>query len=88
MLLTDIDNLMYKIEVENVYDDFYKDKDLFDFSICPKDSKYYNNSNNLVVGKLKDETCGAPMKNFVGLKSKIYIFITKDNHEYVKVRQS
>ena len=31
----------------------------------------------LVVGKMKDETSGVPMKNFVGLKSKMYTFITK-----------
>ena len=32
MLLTDTDSLMYIIETENVYEDFYKDKELFDFS--------------------------------------------------------
>ena len=37
MLPTDSDSLMYKIEAENVYEDFYKDKELFDFSNYPKD---------------------------------------------------
>ena len=37
MLLTDTDNLMHKTEADNVYEDFYKDKDLFDFSNYPKD---------------------------------------------------
>ena len=32
MLLTDIDGLMYKIEAQNISEDFYKDKELFDFS--------------------------------------------------------
>ena len=32
MLLTDIDGLMYKIEAQNIYEDFYKDKELFEFS--------------------------------------------------------
>ena len=45
----------------------YKDKELFDFSNYPKDSKYYNNANNLVVGKMKNETSGTPIKDFVGL---------------------
>ena len=49
MLLTDTNSLMYKIEAENVYEDFYKIKELLDFSNYPKDSKYYNNANNLVV---------------------------------------
>ena len=57
-MLTDTNSLVYKIEAENVYEDFYKDKELFDFGNYPKDSKYYNNAINLVVGKMKDETYG------------------------------
>ena len=44
MLITDTDSIMYKIEAENVYEDFYKDKELFDFSNYPRDSKYYNST--------------------------------------------
>ena len=40
MLLKDCDSRMYKIEAENVYEDFYKDRELFDFSNYPKDQKY------------------------------------------------
>ena len=32
MLLTDTDSLMYKTEAENVYEDSYKEKELFEFS--------------------------------------------------------
>ena len=32
MLLTDTDSLLYKIKAENIYEDFYKDKELFDIS--------------------------------------------------------
>ena len=35
-----IDTLMYKIETENVYENFYKEKALFNFSNYPKGSKY------------------------------------------------
>ena len=76
MLLTDTDSLMYKIEAENVYEDFYKDKELFDLSNYPKDSKYYNNANNFIVGEMKNKTFGVPIKSFAGLKSKMYTFIT------------
>ena len=72
--------------MENVYEDFYKDKELFDFSNCPKDSKYYSNTNNLVVGKINKEACVVPIKIFVRLKSKIYTFITEDNHESEKAK--
>ena len=79
----DIDpgSLMYKIKTENVLEDCSKRIDLFDFSIYFKDSKYYNNSNKLVVGKMKDETSDAPIKSFVGLTYKVYTFITEANHE-------
>ena len=86
MLLTDSDSLMYKIETENVYKDFYKNKKLFDISNYPRDSKGCNNSNNLVIGKMKDETCGMPLKGFVRLKSKMCTFKTEDNHESIKAK--
>ena len=74
------DCLIYKIKSENVYEDLYKNKKLFNFSNYPKDSKYYNGVNNIVIGKMEHETCGVPIKVFVGLKSKMY-FITDANHE-------
>ena len=86
MLLTDTYSLMYKIEAENVYEEFYKDKELFDFSNYPKDLKYYNNPNKLVVSKMKDETYSVPIKGFVGLKSKMCTFIKEDNHESKKAK--
>ena len=86
MLLTDTDNLMYKSETKNVYEDFYKNKELFDISNYSKDSKYYKNANNLVVGKMKDETSGMLVKDYVGLKSKIYTLIAANNHESKKAK--
>ena len=37
LLFTDTDSLTYEIESENVYEEFFKWKDLFDFSNYPKD---------------------------------------------------
>ena len=39
LLFTDTDSLVYEIEIEDVYEDFYGDKNLFDFSGYPLDSK-------------------------------------------------
>ena len=47
----------------------------------PEDSKYYDDTNNLVEGKMKHEPCGVSIKDFVGLKSKTHTFITAANHE-------
>ena len=37
-LFTDTCSLVYEVETDDVYEDFYKDKDLFDFSDYPQDS--------------------------------------------------
>ena len=44
--------------------------------------KYYDNSNALVVGKMKDKTAGLPIKQIVRLKSKIYLFLVDDPSEH------
>ena len=40
LLFTDTDSLVYKIETDDVYENFYKDKHLFHLSIYPKDSTF------------------------------------------------
>ena len=44
LLFTDTDCLINEIEIENVYDDFSKNKKMFDFSSCSVNSKYYDDS--------------------------------------------
>ena len=58
MLFTDTDSLAYEIKLENVYEEFYKWKDLFDFSNYSKDSRFYDESNERFIGKMKDEYGG------------------------------
>ena len=72
LLFTDTDSLTYEIKSENVYKDFYKWKDLFDFSNYSKDSKVFDEANQKVIGKMKDEYGGVIIDQFIGLKSKMY----------------
>ena len=72
LLFTDTDSLTYEIKSENVYKEFYKWKDLFDFSNYSKDSTFYDNTNKNVIGKMKDKHGGAIIDQFIGLKSKMY----------------
>ena len=44
---------------------------MFNFSNYPKDSKFFNETNKKVVGKMKDEFGGVIVEEFVGLKSKM-----------------
>ena len=67
-------------------EDFSKDKKIFDFSNYVTKSKFYDNSNKLVVGKMKDETAGFPIKEFVGLKPKMYSFLVDDSSEHKKAK--
>ena len=56
---------------------------MFDFSNYSIKSKYYDDSNKLVIGKMKDETGGVAIEEFVGLKPKLYSFLV-DNNENKK----
>ena len=78
LLFTDTDSLTYEIEAEDVYQDFWKDKDKFDNSDYPENSPYYDNTNEKVIGKFKDEAYSIPVIEFDGLKSKMYSYIKND----------
>ena len=58
LLFTDTDSLVYEIKTEDVYEDFYQDKNLFD----PNNKK--------VIGKMKDEFKGKTINGFVGLNQR------------------
>ena len=60
---------MYEIKTEDVYS---SNKEIFDFSNYSTKSKYYDNSNKLAIGKMKDETGGIAIEEFVGLKPKMH----------------
>ena len=83
LLFTDTDSLCYHIETEDIYSDFFEDRELFDNSDYPSDSKFYFSENKKVIGKFKDETAGVPIREFIGLKSKMYS-ISLDNEKFSK----
>ena len=72
LLFTDTDSLTYEIKSENAYEEFFKWKDLFDFSNYLKDSKFFDDANKKVIGKMKDEYGRVIIDQFIGLKSKMY----------------
>ena len=66
---------MYEIETEDVYEGFSNDKEMFDFSNYSTNQNIMVIEKNQVVGKLKDETAGVAIEEFVGLKAKdVFIF--------------
>ena len=82
LLFTDTDSLTYEIKSRDVYEEFFKWKDLFEFSNYSKDSKFFNEANKKVIGKMKDEFGGVIIIEFVGLKSKMYSIKKIDGKEH------
>ena len=62
LLFTDTDSLTYHIRTEDVYRDFFADRERFDNSDYPPNSESYFSENKKVIGKFKDETAGVPIK--------------------------
>ena len=55
LLFRDTDSLVYTSKTDDVYENFYKDKNLFDFSDHPRHSRFPDPVNKKAVGKIKDE---------------------------------
>ena len=54
---------------------------MFDLSNYSKDSKFFDETNEKVIGKMKDEFGGVIVAEFVGLKSKMYSMKKTDGKE-------
>ena len=75
LLFTDTDRLMYEVKTKDAYEYFSNDKELFHISNYSTKSKYYDNSNKWMIGKMKDETAGIAIEQFVEFKPGKDIFI-------------
>ena len=78
----DTDSLTYEIKSEYIYQEFFKWKDLFDFSNYSKDLRFFDRTNKKVIGKMKDEFGGIIVSEFIGLKSKRYSIKKIDGKEH------
>ena len=84
LLITDTGSLVYEIKTEDVYEDFYKDKNLLDFRDYTFHSKFFDPVNKKVIGKMKDEFKGKIISEFLGIKSKMYSLIDVNSKEVKK----
>ena len=82
MLFTETDGLSYEIKSENVYEEFFRWKHLYDFSNYSKDSRFFDETNKKLIGKMQDEFGGIIVSEFVGLKSKMYSIKKNDGKEH------
>ena len=89
LLFTDTDSLMYEIETEDFYKDISKDvKDRFDTSDYPENhpSGIPTGVNKKVLGMFKDEAGGKIIKEFVGLRTKLYSYKMHEGGESKKCK--
>lgn len=79
ILMTDTDSLFYQIRNHEINDVFAKHKDLFDFGNYDKKHPLYDNKNDKVIGKMKNESPTSAIVEYCGLRSKMYAFNSIDN---------
>ena len=72
LLFTDTYSLVYAIESDGVYKDFYKNESLCDFSDYPEDSKLFDPVKKKVIGKLKNWVKGKIVSEFFWMKIKFF----------------
>ena len=63
---------------------FSKNKEMFDFTNYFAKSKYYDDSNLGVVGKMKNKLSDVAIEELVGLKSKMCLTLVSSFCEYKK----
>ena len=89
LLFTDTDSFMYEIETEDFYKDISEDvKNRFDTSDYPENhpSGIPTGINKKVLGMFKDEAAGKIIKEFVGLRAKLYSYIMNNGDESKKCK--
>ena len=89
LLMTDTDSLVYFIETEDFYKDISPDvRDKFDTSNFPKKhpSGIETGVNKKVINMFKDEAGGMIIKEFVGLRAKLYAYLMEYGEEIKKCK--
>ena len=84
LLFIDKDSLVSEIETDDVYEDFYENNNLFDFSAFSDASKVFDPVDKKIIGKMKDKVTGKIISKLVGLKSKMYSLIVVGSEEIRK----
>jgi len=80
LLFTDTDSLFYSVQTDDLYADMKDNMDeWFDTSNYDRNSPLYSVNNKQVLGKFKDELGGDPVVEFVGLRSKMYSYVTVES---------
>ena len=86
-MFTDTDSFVDETKTKNAYEEFYEDKNFFDFSDYPHNSKFFDPGNKKVTGKMKGKFRAIIIIEFVGVKPKVYSLVDVDDKESKKVNE-
>ena len=86
LLYHDTDSLLMEIETPDLASDMKNKSHLYDFSDYPIDHPNYSIENKKVVGKMKDESQGKQISEFVGLRAKMYAYKLSNQTEIKKAK--
>ena len=81
LLYSDTDSFIFEIIGKYLPEIMYRNKEFFDLSHFPKDSKYYCDDNKKVPGKMKDKYAGKYVIEAIILGPRIYSVRTVDRNE-------
>jgi hypothetical protein len=84
LLFTDTDSLCYEIHTNDFYKDMYDRKEMFDLSDMK--GEFNDNTNKKVIGKMKMEYPDNVIREFIGLKSKMYSIKLDNDKESKKAK--
>ena len=79
LLYTDTDSLIYHIKHDDIFKFMFENIERFDTSNYPKENTKLPLRNKKVAGLMKDECGGKIIKEFIGLRSKMYAIQREDD---------
>lgn len=80
LCMSDTDSLLLHIKTYDIYLDLIDIRDTLDTSNFPSSHFLYSDKNKKALGKFKDESPANPITKFVGLRAKMYSFLTQNNY--------
>jgi len=86
VLYTDTDSLLFEVETDDVYANIKASVTQYNFCDYFGDQPCYSIENKKAVSKFRDECCGWPITEFVGLRNKMYSILEAGGNNIKKAK--
>ena len=80
LLFPDTHSLTYEIKLEDVYEEFFKYKHFL--TLVNINQNFFDRTNKKIIGKMKNVYKGKPIREFIGLKSKMDFSLLDDGKQH------